>query len=81
MSMGFSFSSRNNCRAASHAGLNLLPNADYRVISGAVTLDFFVLAGDADHNGVINFDDCAIIDLAFNTQGSPLRRGFFSLSV
>ena len=28
--------------------------------------------GDFDGNGVVNFDDYSLIDLAFNTQGSPL---------
>ena len=29
--------------------------------------------GDFDGNDVVNFDDYALIDLAFNTQGPPLR--------
>ena len=28
--------------------------------------------GDSDFNGVVNFDDYSLIDLAFNTQGAPL---------
>jgi len=32
------------------------------------------LNGDFDGNGVVDFDDYSLIDLAFNTQGSALRR-------
>jgi hypothetical protein len=30
--------------------------------------------GDFDGNGVVNFDDYVLIDLAFNTQSGTLRR-------
>jgi len=30
--------------------------------------------GDFDYNGVVNFDDYSLIDLAFNTQAAPLRK-------
>jgi hypothetical protein len=30
--------------------------------------------GDYDYNGVINFDDYSLIDLAFNGGGPPLSR-------
>jgi hypothetical protein len=43
-----------------------------------VTLDFFHLPGDADHNGVINFDDYARIDLGFNTGLTGFGNGDFN---
>ncbi|CAN5579601.1 hypothetical protein BH09PLA1_BH09PLA1_04790 [soil metagenome] len=61
---------------------NLLPNGVYTLTTpsafGAQPLNFFVLAGDADHNGVVNFDDYARIDLGFNQQLQGLSNGDFN---
>jgi hypothetical protein len=46
------------------------------VFADSVT-SFQVLAGDADHNGVIDFNDYAIIDFGFNTHLSGWNNGDF----
>ncbi|MBC8109111.1 MAG: PQQ-dependent sugar dehydrogenase [Anaerolineae bacterium] len=39
--------------------------------------NFFVLAGDADHNGVIDFDDYSLIDNGFNNNRTGFLNGDF----
>jgi len=40
-------------------------------------VNFFVLAGDADHNGVIDFDDYSFIDNGFNNGRTGFVNGDF----
>jgi hypothetical protein len=57
---------------------NLLADGNYHVTSGSMTLDFFVLLGDADHDRHVNVADLA--DLAGNfgkTAGMTLINGDF----
>jgi hypothetical protein len=70
----------------------VLPNGNYQAslpaasvtdvagnpLASDVLLNFFFIQGDADHNGVINFDDYARIDLAFNTGLSGFGNGDFN---
>lgn len=69
----------------------ILPNGNYTAtLQGSQVTDtegdpiladkvfgFFVLAGDADHNGVINFDDYAFIDNGYNNGYSGFSNGDF----
>jgi predicted outer membrane repeat protein len=57
---------------------NQLPNGDYRLTSGSSTLDFFVLAGDANHDHVVNFDDYVRIDGGFNGHLTGYSNGDFN---
>jgi hypothetical protein len=58
---------------------NLVPNGDYRVTSGTATpLDCFVLAGDANHDRVVNFDDYVRIDLGFDNHRTGYSNGDFN---
>jgi hypothetical protein len=73
-------------------GRHVLPNGDYRLTlrAGSIVsatgqtlttdanIEFFVLAGDADHNGVINFDDYARIDNGFNNHLVGFSNGDFN---
>jgi N-acetylneuraminic acid mutarotase len=43
-----------------------------------VNIDFFLLAGDADHNHVINFDDYVRIDNGFNNHLTGFGNGDFN---
>ena len=65
----------------SNTTLGVLEGSEYLVLNGpgATFFDFpvddssvlvrYTFYGDTDFNGVVNFDDYALIDLAFNTQG------------
>jgi hypothetical protein len=69
-----------------------LPDGDYRATlpAGSVqavggdplwpdhNIDFFIMAGDADHNGVIDGDDYALIDTGFNQGLSGWSNGDFN---
>ena len=69
-----------------------LPNGNYRatLLAAGVTdasgnrlatnleLNFFFVQGDADHNGVINFDDYALIDAGFNAGRTGFSNGDFN---
>jgi hypothetical protein len=72
--------------------MGVLPDADYRATVLAMGLmdasfnqatqdtsqDFFVLAGDANHDGVIDGDDYAMIDAGFNLGKTGFSHGDFN---
>jgi hypothetical protein len=88
----FTFSATGQRTIATWRAVNLLPDGLYRatiaadnvtdragnLMSAPVTLDFRVFAGDADGNGVINFDDYARIDNGFNNNLIGYANGDFN---
>jgi hypothetical protein len=77
---------------SSISGPGILPDGDYTLTvpggsvadlaGNAITtihvLPFFVRAGDADHNGVVDFDDYVLIDNGFNNGLSGFGNGDFN---
>jgi hypothetical protein len=53
-------------------------DASLNSLAANATDHFFVLAGDANHDGVIDFDDYALIDLGFNNGLSGFAHGDFN---
>jgi parallel beta-helix repeat protein len=49
-----------------------------RPIASNVTLDFFVLAGDATRDGTVNFDDLLIVAANYQTASTQFTRGDFN---
>jgi glucose/arabinose dehydrogenase len=91
--MAVSYDAVTNTATFSFPGINssILPDADYvaTLQAAGVTdpegdplpansvVNFFVKAGDADHNGVIDGDDYALIDMGFNLGLSGWENGDF----
>jgi hypothetical protein len=78
-------------RAAVTFAPAILPDGNYRVTlaadavndaaqnkSAAASFDFFVLAGDADRNRVVNFDDLLILAQNYNATAATFSRGDFN---
>jgi predicted outer membrane repeat protein len=57
---------------------NLLSDANYHVTSGASTLDFFVLAGDANHDRHVNAIDFTALAQNFNQSSATFAQGNFN---
>jgi hypothetical protein len=92
--MAMVYDTQTNTATVTFPGLanGILPNGTYAATIAAndVTdvagnaliashqLDFFFIQGDADHNGVINFDDYARIDFGFNNGLTGFSNGDFN---
>lgn len=57
---------------------NLLADGNYRVSSGASTLDFFVLSGDANHDRTVDTVDFNILASNFSQSGKTFGQGDFN---
>jgi predicted outer membrane repeat protein len=57
---------------------SLLPNANYRVTSGAMTLDFFVLAADANQDRKVNALDFNAVASNFGRASPNYSQGDFN---
>ena len=88
----FTFNTTGDRTIATWRAVSLLPDGNYRatipagaVADGAgnanpspIVLNFRVLTGDADGNGVINFDDYARIDNGYNNAFTGFSNGDFN---
>jgi CSLREA domain-containing protein len=57
---------------------NLLADGDYRVTNGTSTFDFFVLAGDANRDRAVNFDDLLLLAANYNQTARTFSQGDFN---
>jgi type VI protein secretion system component Hcp len=57
---------------------NLLADGNYRLTYGPTTLDFHVLAGDANRDKRVNFDDLLILASNYNSTGRTFSQGNFN---
>jgi hypothetical protein len=91
--MAVNYTGGNNKPAITFPGYpNGLPDGNYHVTLTAagvtdvagnplatnVVLDFFVLAGDADHNRTVDFNDLAKMAQNYNTSGKTFDKGDFN---
>jgi hypothetical protein len=87
---GLSYNVNTNTATVTFTGI--LSNANYRATLDAAGItnsggtpmgqdhvfNFFFMQGDADHNGVVDFDDYVLIDNGFNNQLTGFANGDFN---
>src|SRR5262249_18248369 len=57
---------------------NLLPDGNYRVSGAGATLDFFIFAGDANHDRKVNILDLQALASNYGSSGKTFNQGDFN---